>query len=125
MNLSIVALYVQDMDRARQFYTQIIGIPVFEPLSSPVFVALRPSSGSMIALQHASTVPANLLKPAGGFELSFEVEDVDQVFDQWKSAGVKIITSPEDKPFGRVFTAQDPDDHLLSVYRLAALRRPA
>jgi predicted enzyme related to lactoylglutathione lyase len=120
VNLSIVTLYVQDMDRARQFYTQVVGIPEFEPFSSPMFVTLRPAVGSMLALQHVSTVPADQLKPAGGVELNFEVEHVDQVFAEWQAAGVKMISSPQDKPFGRVFTAQDPDGNLLSVYRLAA-----
>ena len=120
MNLSIVSLYVQDMDRARQFYTQIVGLPVFEPLTSPMFVTLRPPAGSLLALQHVSTVPVNQVKPAGGFELNFEVEDVDQVYNQWKSAGVKMVADPEDKPFGRIFTALDPDGNLLSVYRLVA-----
>jgi predicted enzyme related to lactoylglutathione lyase len=120
MNLSIVTLYVQDVDRASRFYTQIVGIPRFEPFSSPVFVTLRPEAGSMIALQHVSTVPADRVKAPAGFEINFEVEDVDQIFAQWQAAGVKMLTSPEDKPFGRVFTAQDPDGNTIAVYKLAA-----
>src|SRR5512141_1979867 len=108
------------MDRARKFYTQIVGIPVFEPFSGPNFITLRPDVGSMIALQHVSTVPQDQLKPAGGMEINFEVPNVDQVFDQWKSAGVTMIAAPEDKPFGRIFTASDPDGNLLSVFTLKA-----
>jgi predicted enzyme related to lactoylglutathione lyase len=120
MNVSIVTLYVQDVDRARQFYTTVVGIPEFLPLSSPTFVTLRPAEGSMIALQHVSTVAPDQLKPAGGFELNFEVGDVDHVFAAWLAAGVQVVTPLENKPFGRVFTALDPEGNLLSVYELGA-----
>jgi predicted enzyme related to lactoylglutathione lyase len=53
-------------------------------------------------------------------ELSFEVDDVDDIWKRWKEQGVEIVTEPMDLPFGRYFMAKDPEGHYLSAYCLAA-----
>jgi predicted enzyme related to lactoylglutathione lyase len=121
MNLGFVVLYVREMDKAKAFYTEVLGLTVVEAVSSPTFVTLRPTSGSLVALQDKT---AALMAPAredqpGSVELSFEVDDVDQTWRRWKEQGVTLVTEPVDLPFGRYFLAQDPEGHYLSAYRFA------
>lgn len=121
MNLGFVILYIRDMDKAKAFYTETLGLPVVEELSGPAFVALRPSGGSLLALQDATAArlpPKNETQP-GSVELSFAVDDVDATWHHWKEKGVEIVTDPTDMPFGRYFMARDPEGHYLSAYRLA------
>lgn len=118
MNLGFVILYTNDMDKAKKFYTEALGLSA-EPSSAPTFIRLRSGGGSMMALQDANTTD---LPPAQGthdqsIEISFEVEDVDATYRQWKSAGVEVVTEPKDLPFGRYFMAKDPEGHYLSAYR--------
>lgn len=119
MNLGFVVLYVRDMAKSKTFYTEVLGMSVIEAISSPTFVSLRPSGGSIVALQDkaAAKFPPRFEEQPGTIELSFEADDVDGTWAHWKEQGVEIIADPVDLPFGRYFMAKDPDGHYLSVYR--------
>ena len=121
MNLGFVVLYVRDMEGAKAFYTDVLGLTVLEEISSPTFVTLRPTSGSMVALQDktAALLPPRHEKEPGSIELSFEADDVDGTWQRWKEKGVELVTEPMDLSFGRYFMAKDPEGHYLSVYRFA------
>jgi predicted enzyme related to lactoylglutathione lyase len=121
MNLGFVVLYVQDVKKVKAFYTDVLGLTVVEEVSSPTFVTLRTTGGSLLALQDKA---AALMPPAredqpGSVELSFEVDDVDETWRRWKDQGVTVVTDPVDLSFGRYFLAQDPEGHWLSAYRFA------
>ncbi len=121
MNLNYIILYVRDMDKSKTFYTESLGMTVLESLSSPTFTTLRPANGALIGLQDksASQLPPRHEQHAGTVELSFEIEDIDELWQQWKAKGVELVTEPIDLPFGRYFMAKDPDGHYLSAYRIA------
>ena len=43
--------------------------------------------------------------------------EVEELFAEWKAAGAKIVSEPEDKPWKlREFTAADLDDNLIRVF---------
>ncbi len=119
MNLGFVILYVQDMDKVKAFYTDLLGLTVVEAVSGPNFVTLRADGGSFLALQNkaAALFPPGQEKQAGSMELSFEADDVDGTWKRWKEKGVELVSEPMDLPFGRYFLAKDPEGHYLSVYR--------
>ena len=118
MNLGYVILYVGDLEKARTFYADTLGLTVVDAHSGPNFVTLRSAGGAMIGLQDkaAGQFPPKDEHP-GAMELSFEADDVDNVWRQWKAAGVEIVAEPMDMPFGRYFMAKDPEGFYLSVYR--------
>src|SRR5258708_4059213 len=119
MNLNYVILYMQDMVKAKAFYSDVLGMTVLEEVSSPTFVTLRPAEGAMVGLQDKTTsrLPPKLEEHPGSVELSFAVDDVDGTWKRWKEKGVEMVTEPMDLPFGRYFLARDPEGHYLSVYR--------
>ena len=121
MNLGFVVVYVRDMEKAKAFYMDVLGMTVMEALSSASFVTLRPTSGSLVALQDkaAAKFPPGLEEHAGSVELSFEVDDVDATWQRWKEQGVELVSTPIDLPFGRYFMARDPEGHYLSAYRFS------
>lgn len=119
MNLGYIVLYVRDMSKAKAFYMELLGAEFLEKDSSPTFISLRPTGGSLIGLQDKAT---SRLAPAretesGSVELSFEVDDVDHTWKHWKEKGVELLTEPVDLPFGRYFLAKDPEGNYLSIYR--------
>lgn len=121
MNLGFVILYVRDMEKSKAFYTDLLGMTVVDEVSGPNFVALRPSGGSLLALQNKATAvfaPKDE-EQSGSVELSFEVDDVDGTWQRWKEHGVELLSEPTELPFGRYFIAKDPEGHYLSVYRFA------
>lgn len=54
---------------------------------------------------------------AGSAEVGLIVDDVDRVWQDGKTKGVKLLTHPEDLPFGRAFDARDPEGHRLTVFK--------
>ncbi|MEO8612985.1 MAG: VOC family protein [Chloroflexota bacterium] len=118
MNLNYIILYVQDINKLKTFYTDVLGMEVVEAGSSPTFVTLCLPEGARIGLQDKSTSklpPAQ--EKAGSVELSFAVDDVDTTWKHWQEKGVELVSDPVDLPFGRYFLAKDPEGHYLSAYR--------
>ena len=115
MKMGIVILQVRDIEKAKKFYTEVVGLPVNEKQSSPKFVTLAPE-GSLLALQDISEEAAERIKEPGSVEIGFNLNGVDAIWKHWKEAGVEIVSDPETRPFGRYFLAKDPDGHFVDVY---------
>ena len=119
MNMGIVVLYVRDVQKAKKFYTEVIGLPEDKAQSSPEFVMLRPSGGSLLALEDIAISPVGKGSAQPSTEIGFLVDDADAVWKRWKERGVEMVTELENKPFGRTFTAKDPDGYFLTPYQPA------
>src|SRR5438874_6641220 len=103
MKMGIVILYVRNVQKAKKFYSEVIGLPVDEAQSSPQFVLLHPSDGSLLALEDIAISPVGKSSAQHGVEVGFEVDNADAVWQQWKERGVEMVTDLQDKPFGRTF----------------------
>lgn len=114
----MLGLYVQDVERAKAFYTEFLGMKAIAELSGPGFVFLQPVEGTAIALQDVATLPPGVSAQWGGFEVNLEVEDVEQALQEWKAKGVEVLMEVTDMGAGRFFRAKDPEGHVLSVYQL-------
>lgn len=49
-----------------------------------------------------------------GVLIYFEVEDVDAVHEKARELGATVEAPPEDRPYGRAFTLNDPDGYVVS-----------
>src|SRR5438067_2387059 len=114
----MLSLYVRDVEKAKAFYTGFLGMKVIPALSGPSFVFLQPIEGTPIALQDVTALPPGVPAQAGGFELNFEVEDLDATYQEWKAKGVEVLTEATDMGAGRFFRAKDTEGHVLSLYQL-------
>ena len=118
MNLNYIIIYVNDLTTAKTFYTETLGLTVWEAHSAEGFVSIRSEGGAIIGLQDrkSAQLPAKADQP-GSVELSFEVADVDATWAEWQAKGVNLLTPVLPLPFGRYFMAKDPEGYYLSVYR--------
>jgi predicted enzyme related to lactoylglutathione lyase len=116
--VGLIMLYVGDLAKTRAFYEGTLGLPVVPQLSGDEFVFLQPAGGSPIALQRTSAAPEGMRPEPGGYELGFEVDDVDAVLTSWTEHGVPGLTAIVDMGAGRMFRAQDPDGRIINVYTL-------
>ena len=114
----MLTLYVSDIEKAKKFYIEFLGMEFLSDFSGDSFVLLRPIKGTQIALQPLSTLPAGETAQAGGFEVNLQVEDVDAAWEEWKAKGVEGMTEITDMGAGRWFRAKDTEGHLLAVYQL-------
>jgi predicted enzyme related to lactoylglutathione lyase len=114
----MLSLYVSDVEKAKAFYTEFLGMKFLADFSSPTFVLLRPTEGTQIALQPLSALPPGASAQPGGFEVNLEVEDVDAAWQEWQAKGIEVLTEVSDMGAGRWFRAKDTEGHVLSVYQL-------
>ncbi len=116
MNLGITVLYVRDVEKAKAFYTDVVGLPVDVEQSGPQFVMFRTDNGSLLALEDIAISEADKSSKAGSAEIGFQMGGVDDIWKRWKAKGVQMVTEPATKPFGRTFTAKDPEGHFVTIY---------
>lgn len=119
--LALVTILVQDMSRAKAFYTDLLGFEVMQDFSSPagdfLFLHSR-ASETNIALQDATRTTYGVPLIHGGIMLGFAVENADAVYREWQSKSVEILGEVGDMGAGRMFPAKDPDGNYIQVYHL-------
>ena len=115
--LGIAILYVHDLEKEKRFYQDVLELPFLEARGDPDFAMFGTAGDSILALQDVKTTDAPETHKAGGVELALQVDDVDATWRDWQAKHVPTLTPVEDLPFGRVFHAQDPEGHLLTIYQ--------
>ncbi|MFY9665737.1 MAG: VOC family protein [Candidatus Cybelea sp.] len=111
---SVVMLVCADLARSRDFYRDVLGLPVRQDLPKrPVRFEL--GEGAILSLHRKSDVLA--VRP-GSLQLGFTVENVDEFVADCTARGVPVFQDPYDEPFGRIAIVGDPDGYPLQVATL-------
>ena len=112
-----IALQVRDLDAAADFYQTRLGLrraPVSPPhavvfATSPVPFAVRTA---MPGVDLDAVTP----QPGTGVALWLRADDAQELHDDLAAAGVPIVATPIDGPFGRTFTFRDPDGYAVTIH---------
>lgn len=117
---SVIVLYVDNLPISSMFYQDLLTLTPAE--TSITFHSFKLSNGMSFALKaRHSVVPAAEGKSGHG-ELAFILDNpkkVDELFAQWQTKKIEILSPPSALPFGYTFVATDPDGHRLRVLSLA------
>jgi catechol 2,3-dioxygenase-like lactoylglutathione lyase family enzyme len=114
-----ITLVVEDLDRARQFYAEVFGLPlVHEDDDSAAF-----DFGNTLVnlLRHDAAValvePADVAEPgAVRAEFTIVVDDVDAICAELRARGVELLNGPMDRPWGlRTASFRDPAGHVWEI----------
>ena len=113
-----IGIQVADLDAARRFYTEEIGLTpaAFAPPGAVVFdtqpipFAIRTPVVDLDAVEHLGH----------GVALWFACDDADALHDELTDRGVTIAFAPKDGPFGRYFTFIDPFGYTITAHTLQA-----
>ena len=115
-----VILIVDDLDRALQFYTEVLGLRLghrsgnyaqLDTGTTRLGFYTREAMAKMLGL---SLQPPAQNTP--GFEIGFKVPDVDAAFAELVAHGATAVTSPATRPWGqRTAYVRDPDGHLIEL----------
>lgn len=114
----MLALYVEDIKKATEFYTEFLDFQIVSDFSGPEFVYLQPAAGTPIAIQHTSALPSKVSSKPGGFEINLQVDDIKATWQIWKEKGIAGLTEISDMGAGLWFRANDTEGHILAVYQL-------
>jgi lactoylglutathione lyase len=115
-----IVLIVRDLDRALDFYTGVLGLPLGH--RSEDYAQLQ-TGATRLALYTRSAMAKTLAMPleppapnAPGFEIGFKVADVDVAFAELVAHGAPPVAPPTDRFWGqRTAYIRDPDGHLVEL----------
>ena len=116
MQNMITMVMVSDMDRSVRFYRDTLGLKL--RFQSPDWTEF--DAGSSTLALHGGGVPApppEKERYAGRASIGFGVENVDKVFEELKSKGVRVVMPPTQRPSEgvRLAVVLDPDGLPLSI----------
>jgi lactoylglutathione lyase len=118
-NLDYTILFARDMERMRGFYSDVMRFPIYYELSSD-WIEYRVGANLLVlsraGLHLPDPVPA---KGTATVQLAFRIrrEEIDRCAQALISAGVELVSSPADQPWGhRTVFFRDPDGNLLEIY---------
>ena len=104
-----VVLYSRDLDQARTFYRDVLGLPV---LLEEAHVLHFDAGTVRLAIHRYPT--GETTESREGF-LVFSVEDLDGVYAELARRGVGFLGPPADRPYGRVAYFHDPEGHEIGL----------
>jgi lactoylglutathione lyase len=118
----LTVLFVSDIQRARDFYENVVGLDYEHSDDNSVGFSMGPDS--LLLINH--TAADDLLSPA---EVDHDgrhgarsvvvtaVDDVDALYEELRSKGVEFIRIPEDRRWGmRTAHFKDPDGNVWEIH---------
>ncbi len=96
----------------------MLGFEIDQRFNTPDFV-LFDTNSIPFGLSEAKGSLESAPQPGMGVVLWIDCDDVDALHDRLVKAGTKILTPPNNGPFGRAFVFTDPDG-----YRITANQNP-
>jgi len=112
--ISVVYLYVRDMERSLAFYRDLLGIPLAgdEHWAEAAF-----PGGTRFALHAAHEGVGEL--SSGTVHVDLEVEDADAAADVLRGQGVEVRETMRDD-WGTAVEVVDPDGYTISLFQAPA-----
>ncbi|MEZ4453128.1 MAG: VOC family protein [Nannocystaceae bacterium] len=117
-HLTLVSLIVDDYDPAIAFFTEVLGFELAEDVPSRTndgrpkrWVVVRPpgaTTGILLAKADGERQRGAIGEQfAGRVGLFLRVDDFEGTLARMSAAGVELVTTPRDEPFGRVVVFRD------------------
>lgn len=120
LKLGYVILYAENIEKTKHFYGELLGLK------------LRNEFGTYIEYETGNTVLSFNTREDGReitklpipdgisneqtFELGFVTEQVEELVEKLRAAGVRVLLEPTEKPWGqKVAYVEDPDGHYIEI----------
>lgn len=118
MQLAETRILVDDMDAARTFYRDVLGLTV--SLDDDNYISFEAGENRVVALCERSVMADIATQTAQGDNVvvSFYVDNVDEVLPMLRERGATVVTEPTDRPtWGGVRTAhlRAPEGTLIEI----------
>ncbi|TLZ94689.1 MAG: hypothetical protein E6K04_01305 [Methanobacteriota archaeon] len=104
-----IVLYSEDLDRARAFYRDVLGLPLLLDEGHVIHF-----DAGTIRLAIHRCPPGQRREAPEGF-LVFGVEDLAVVHEALRLRGAEFLGPPANRPYGRVAYLHDPEGHEIGL----------
>lgn len=117
MRLSALRLFVDDLERAGEFYGAVLGLPLRHDGSGEGWLVFDGGGTRIIVERVPRDAPAADRALVGRFlGVSFEVDDIEAAYRRLTAAGVRFLARPERQAWGGTLaTCCDPDGNQLQL----------
>jgi catechol 2,3-dioxygenase-like lactoylglutathione lyase family enzyme len=111
-------IFVQDIPTSRQFYEGLLGQQVLMDHGTNVGYV---GGFALWQAEHAHQIiferPCQIKRLGhDNYEIYFETDQLDAMWTHLSEAGVQIVHTPVEQPWGqRVFRVYDPDGHIVEL----------
>jgi lactoylglutathione lyase len=120
MNICLTTIHVNDMDAALDLYEGKLGFPVINRDNYPYVVVIK-SDNFPIVLHRVDKATETAYAQQAHIVLAFQVDDLNAVFNDYKSKGVLFIDEqPQAFPAGLKAAFKDPAGN---IHELMEFRR--
>ena len=112
MKLNMVMLGVEDLEKSREFYRDVLGLPAKNRAGDFAFI----DAGEM-TLVLSRPLGRRIHPRAGAVQTIFGVPHVRAAFEETRARGAQFLQEPNEvSPGAWAATFRDPDGHLLTLY---------
>ena len=112
--IGFVAIPVTDIDRARVFYEEILGLRVSEEMIGGKWIEYSVGDDTLAIANVGET-----WRPSDqGTGAALEVEDFDEAIQRLKARQVPFAAEPFETPCCHMAVVQDPDGNKLIIHKL-------
>lgn len=111
---SFMALQVSDIEKSKQFYTELLGLEI-DPHGPPHAFVFKTTPISFAIRQPDIDLKVST-KLGWGVRPWFQASGVQDLFHKLQAENVNILTDIQPGPFGSFFTFTDPDGYVLTVH---------
>lgn len=115
-----VSIFVSDQQRAKQFYTEVLGFELrmdapLGPESDARWIAVAPKGGQTELLLYLPDENWSHYKDVVGKPqpVTLDVSDIQHLYEDLKAKGVVFSGAPEPQPWGTFTTFQDSEGNYL------------
>ncbi len=114
-NFSVIGIYVDDIDRAKEFYCDSLGFVVENTYDDGCIIQLK-SEGPTITLEKVDK-PANPVYPGGSqVVLCVATDNIEKRSKELKAKGVNFLSdTPQPFAAGRFMAMKDPAGNTLEL----------
>lgn len=116
LTIAAMSLMTEDLAASKEFYTKVFGARVLFEDDESCGVKFNNLIINLLAASAGPDLikPGRVAAPEAGkrFQLSIWVDDLDAVVARLEASGVKILSGPEVRPWGKkTVTFDDPAGH--------------
>jgi lactoylglutathione lyase len=120
-----VSLYVSDQQRAKAFYTEVMGFELrtdapLGPNTEARWIAVAPAGAQTELILYVPDENWGHYRQVVGKtqSLTLDVSDMDSVHAQLKSRGVRFVHEPDRQPWGTYATIEDSEGNRILLVEL-------
>jgi predicted enzyme related to lactoylglutathione lyase len=109
---------VEDIEKSKKFYTDVIGLEILHDWGSMVVFKERFAIHKANALLPETEIQKYIAQGQQGrnnIVIYFEAEDLESEFRKITDKGIKIIHGIIELPWQKIFRIYDPDNHIIEI----------